>query len=271
MIALRTILIVFFAIFALTACVTKGKYVELEGNLTATQEEVEAKNREIQDLEERREALEYQTAEMENQLREKKLTIDEMENQLQETKMVIEQMESQLKIKKMAIDDMEKQLQEKEGIIDEMASTRRNIETSLQDQIASKQVKLEMLEGKLKITFIDKILFNSGSAKVNRAGQQTLSNLAHTLKQQPDQKIVVEGHTDDVKVGRSLRKVFPTNWELSTARATAVVRYLQEEAAIEPKRLSAVGYSFYKPVADNEDEEGRAQNRRIEIILVPPR
>ena len=87
--ALSTIFIGLFAILFLTACVTKGKYVELEGNLAATQEEVEAKNREIQDLEEKRRALEGQTVEMENQLREKKLTIDEMEYQLRETKMMV--------------------------------------------------------------------------------------------------------------------------------------------------------------------------------------
>jgi chemotaxis protein MotB len=223
-------------LFLATACVSKTKYLDLENDLAATQEQVNEKNDEIRKLEKKRMELMGQIAEMENQIKEK-----------------------------------EDALKEKNEVIDEMASTRKSIEDSLKDQIASKQVKLESLEGKLKITFVDKILFNSGSAKINQAGRQSLLSLADILKQEPDQLIVVEGHTDNVGVGKSLQNVYPTNWELSTARATAVVRFLQDKAEIQPERLSAVGYSYYKPIADNDTEEGRAQNRRIEIILVPPR
>jgi len=219
---IRFIIICLFTLFLLTACVSKAKYLDLENNLAATQEQVDAKNQEIR----------------------------KMEKQLEEK---------------------ENALKKKDEVIDEMASTRKSIEDSLKDQIESKQVKLETLEGKLKITFIDKILFNSGSAQINQAGQQSLLSLADVLNQEPDQKIVVEGHTDNVGVGKSLQSVYPTNWELSTARATAVVRFLQDKAGIKPERLSAVGYSYYKPIADNDTEDGRAQNRRIEIILVPPR
>jgi len=219
---IRFIIICLFTLFLLSACVSKAKYVDLENNLAATQEQVDAKNQEIR----------------------------KMEKQLEEK---------------------ESALKKKDEVIDEMASTRKSIEDSLKDQIASKQVRLETLEGKLKITFVDKILFNSGSAQINQAGQQSLLSLADALNQEPDQKIVVEGHTDDVGVGKSLQSVYPTNWELSTARATAVVRFLQDKAGIKPERLSAVGYSYYKPIAENDTEDGRAQNRRIEIILVPPR
>ena len=79
----------------------------------------------------------------------------------------------------------------------------------------------------------------------------------------------MEGHTDDVKIGKSLQSKFPTNWELSTARAAAVVRYLQDNAGIEPQRLTASGFSQFQPVATNKTAEGRSQNRRIDIILVP--
>jgi chemotaxis protein MotB len=100
-------------------------------------------------------------------------------------------------------------------------------------------------------------------------GQEVLLKLADTFKDNEDQNIVVEGHTDDVQIGSALLDRFPTNWELSTARATAVVRFLQEKGNIAPQRLTASGFSFYQPVASNETPEGRKQNRRIEIILVP--
>ena len=234
--SLQTVIVCLFSVALLSACVAKTKYVDLENDLAASQEQVDAKNAEIRQLEEKRTALAGQLTEMEKRLEQK-----------------------------------ETELIEKDEVIDEMASTRKNIEDRLKDQIASKQVRLETLEGKLKITFVDKILFNSGSAHINHAGQQSLLSLAGILKQEPDQQIVVEGHTDDVGVGKALQNVYPTNWELSTARATAVVRFLQDQAEINPQRLSAVGYSYYKPIGDNDTEEGRAQNRRIEIVLVPPR
>lgn len=96
---------------------------------------------------------------------------------------------------------------------------------------------------------------------------ELLQNMAAALKNNKDQNIVVEGHTDNVPLSAGLKKRFPSNWELSTARAAAVVRFFQELAGIEPQRLSARGYSFYRPVAPNTSEAGRHQNRRIEIIL----
>jgi chemotaxis protein MotB len=84
-----------------------------------------------------------------------------------------------------------------------------------------------------------------------------------------DKAISIEGHTDDVPIGAELSKQYPTNWELSAVRATTVARYLQENIGIDPGLLSAIGYGEYQPVTSNESEEGRAKNRRIEIVLVP--
>ena len=115
----------------------------------------------------------------------------------------------------------------------------------------------------------DKILFNTGSVVINDRGKELLAKIADSLRDNLNQKILVEGHTDNVGIGTELRQRFPTSWELSTARATAVARFLQEVTGLEPERLSACGYSFYRPLAPNDTEEGRRQNRRIEIILGP--
>jgi chemotaxis protein MotB len=160
----------------------------------------------------------------------------------------------------------EKRIKELKNAIAQRDKARRQIETDLEEQIKAQQVKLEELFGKLKVTFIDRILFDSGSTKINEKGEKLLSKLAESLKHN-NQNIIVEGHTDNVKIGLGLRKKYPTNWELSVARSAAVVRYLTEKANIEPQRLTSSGYSFYRPVASNETEEGRHQNRRIEIIL----
>jgi chemotaxis protein MotB len=106
---------------------------------------------------------------------------------------------------------------------------------------------------------------------INPKGQEILLKLSDSFRENRNQNIAVEGHTDDVKIGAALLERFPTNWGLSTARATAVVRFLQEKGNIEPERLTPTGFSFYRPVATNETPEGRKQNRRIEIVLVPIR
>ncbi|UCD81366.1 MAG: OmpA family protein [Desulfobacterales bacterium] len=152
-------------------------------------------------------------------------------------------------------------------VIQLLDDTKKTIETSLKDQIAAQEIELVEEADTLKVIFIDKILFDSGSAEINDRGKELLLIMADSLKDYKEQKILVEGHTDDVPLSASLQKRFPSNWELSTARAAAVARFLQEKAGIKPERLSVRGYSFYRPVAPNNTEEGRRQNRRIEIIL----
>ena len=173
-------------------------------------------------------------------------------------------LKKELKQEKLAVEQKERELSK-------LDKTRMKIESSLKEQIARKDIKLEGIEGKLKVTFVDKILFDSGSVMIKPKGQEVLLKLADSFRDNEDQNIAVEGHTDDVKIGSGLLDRFPTNWELSTARATAVVRFLQEKGNITPGRLTASGFSYYRPVATNETPEGRGQNRRIEIILVPVR
>lgn len=157
------------------------------------------------------------------------------------------------------------QLQEK--VIRLLDDTKKTIETSLKDQIEAQQIEVVEENDTLKVIFIDKILFDSGSAEINVRGKELLQAMAGSLKGDKYREIIVDGHTDNVPLSASLQKLFPSNWELSTARAAAVVRFLQEDAGINPQRLSARGYSFYRPVAPNDTEEGRRQNRRIEITL----
>lgn len=161
------------------------------------------------------------------------------------------------------------QLQEK--VIRLLDDTKKTIETSLKDQIAAQDIEVVEVEDKLKLVFVDKILFDSGSAEINSTGETLLQLVAASLKENKNHWIVVEGHTDDVPLSPALKKRFPSNWELSSARAVAVVRFLQEKGGLAPERLAVHGYSFYRPVATNKTPEGRRQNRRIEIILSPLR
>ena len=116
---------------------------------------------------------------------------------------------------------------------------------------------------------VDKILFPSGEASITTAGLRILQRVGAVLKTTEGKIIRVEGHTDNVAISDKLKSTFATNWELSTARATNVVRFLQDSVGIDATRLQAVGLSQYHPVAPNTTVQGRSQNRRIEIALLP--
>ena len=142
---------------------------------------------------------------------------------------------------------------------------------SLQKEMEAKEIEITELRGRLTVNLMDKVLFDSGEAEIKKAGREVLNKIAkNLLNKYPDRAILVEGHTDNVPIGRELQAKFATNWELSNARATSAVRYLQDYGNVTPERLSAIGYSEYHPMETNDTEEGRAKNRRIEIILLPP-
>lgn len=124
--------------------------------------------------------------------------------------------------------------------------------------------KLEIGEDKMRILFLAPVLFESGSATLKPDSMPHLEKLARALEELPN-PIQIEGHTDNVPLGPNLP--FKTNWELSSARAFAVLRFI-EQAGIPPARLSAIGYGEHRPLKSNDDEPGRSANRRIEINLM---
>jgi len=145
-----------------------------------------------------------------------------------------------------------------------LASFRRMLD-QFRSMIDSGRLRVRIVRGQMVIELPSAILFRSGSADLSEQGEQTLTEVAAILRTIPDRRFQVAGHTDNVPVRRS---GFDSNWELSTARATTVVQYLQEQG-VDPTFLSAAGYSEFAPMGSNDSEEGQAQNRRIEIALMP--
>ncbi len=158
---------------------------------------------------------------------------------------------------------------EKAEQLEKTTQTYQDLTKKLEKEIQEGQIQITEMKNRLTMTMVDKILFPSGSAEIGKKGKAVLDKVTAILKDVKDKRIQVEGHTDNVKIVSSLKAKFPTNWELSTARATEVVRYLQESGGIDPKLLSATGYSEYQPVASNDTDEGKQKNRRIEIVLLP--
>ena len=156
----------------------------------------------------------------------------------------------------------------REEQVQKVSSTYESLLEKMKSEISMGQVTISELKGKLTVNMVDSILFDSGKAEVKKGGLEILGKVISILKDVNDKSIRIEGHTDNVQIVGVLAKRYPSNWELSAARAINVARYLQDEG-IDPGQLSAIAYGEWKPVATNDTTEGKAMNRRIEIVLVP--
>ncbi|MBI5055046.1 MAG: OmpA family protein [Nitrospirae bacterium] len=159
-------------------------------------------------------------------------------------------------------------IKERDRVIEEQKHSYDNVVSELTDEIKKGEIAVKQLKDKLTLTMVEKILFDSGKADIKTNGKKVLDRVAEILKGITDKQIRIEGHTDNVPIGSVLAEKFPTNWELSTTRATTVARYLQDKG-VSPAFLNAAGYSEYRPVESNETDEGKSKNRRIEIVLIP--
>ena len=213
---------------------------QLQGELTTTQAELEAKKNKIQLLED---------------------TIDEV--QARATNLT----EAKAKAEAEAMELLsEKQRRQEE--LKRKEEEFRDLREELQKEIEAKEITITMLQGQLTVNLMDKILFDSGKADIKADGKRVLDKIAKTfLNRYPEREIRVEGHTDNIPFRGSVLN----NWALSTERAISAVRYLQTRTGVEPARLAAVGYAYYRPIDTNKTREGRARNRRIEIVVMPPK
>lgn len=157
--------------------------------------------------------------------------------------------------------------QEQARLRAEMAQLRADLNQKLEQQISEKNALVQKVDDLTVITLGESAMFGSGLADLTPSGTETINKIAETLNDYPGYHVRVEGHTDDRSIGKNLKPKFSSNWELSTARATAVVRYMIYGLKIAPERLSAAGYAQYRPASDNSTKEGRAMNRRIRVVI----
>lgn len=152
----------------------------------------------------------------------------------------------------------------------EVKGTYDRFVAALQGEISQKEIALHQAKERLTVTILDRVLFPSGQAALTSDGERIIAKVATILAKIGDRRIMIEGHTDNIPIRPPLSLRFPTNWELSTARATEVVKHLLSHGVLSAMQLSAVGRADTAPVASNAAEDGRRLNRRIEIIVLPP-
>ncbi len=175
----------------------------------------------------------------------------------------LQKMKDDLASRSKRIEELEAAISAKEN---QMKALKDKISAALTD-FEGKGLHVHRKNGKVYVSMENKLLFKSGSWAVNAKGQQALHQLAAVLAQNPDIHVLIEGHTDNVPY--RAHGLLKDNWDLSTKRATAVVRIILENKGINPKSLTAAGRSKYAPIAPNTTATGRAKNRRIEVILTP--
>ncbi len=166
------------------------------------------------------------------------------------------------------LSDAERALEEareRQAAADARDAIYRRLKDSLQAMIDAGKLDVRIARGRMVIDLKQDILFASGEAEVSEIGIDTLKAVAIALAEFDERQFQVEGHTDNIPIKTSR---FPSNWELSTARAVAVVK-LFIDAGMNPDNLSAAGFGEFQPRADNASDEGRALNRRIEVVMVP--
>jgi chemotaxis protein MotB len=241
----------------------ENRLTELRNRLQSTSDDLAAKDRKIAEMENIQQTLEGQ---IERQKKEQE-ELDRLKNGLR-TQLGMTQ--SQIASLSMEAEAKEEQLKTKEKQLKSMEKAMEELSKQFERQIKEKEIQISALEDKLSIRLVDKILFSSGSADITPAGHRVLESLATELRNMEGFEIAVSGHTDNVPLGPKIKELYYDNLGLSVARAAAVSRVLREEG-VNPENLSAVGHSMYRPVAGNDTQEGRRQNRRVEIILAPMR
>jgi len=190
-------------------------------------------------------------------------------SQAEQYNLALRQKTDELNEKERLLMEREKSLRELQQMIARQDSITSRLNDILRNALLgfqSDELSVEIRNGKVYVSMSDKLLFKSGSAAVEAKGREALKVLADVLDKNPDIDILVEGHTDNVPIRTSQ---YRDNWDLSVARATSIVRILTDEYKITPTRLTASGKGEFSPRADNASSEGRASNRRTEIILSP--
>jgi chemotaxis protein MotB len=158
-------------------------------------------------------------------------------------------------------------IQQKVGSLEQQQKQYNALVQGLATEVQKGQLQVRQYQNMLTVDLSEQIFFDSGRATLKPGGKQVLKKVADAIQAYENKIIRVVGYTDNVPVAKALQGKYPTNWELSVARATTVVRFLQD-AGIPPERMVASGRGEYSPVASNDTPEGREKNRRIEIMLI---
>lgn len=251
------------SVLMLSSCVSKSKYTALQGQYDETNEELSKTRMELASCLDNKKNAQKEIEYLKKTNYQLLKNIGNMSTLSKKEAENLERSLEQLKEKDMTIKSLQDAMNKRDSVTFALVTSLKGATVGMDDQ----DISINVEKGVVYVSISDKLLFNSGSAKLSAEARTVLGKVAKVLKAQAELEFMVEGHTDNKAVLASAS--FQDNWELSALRAASVVRALQDDFAIDPKRMTVAGKGEYAPVADNTNAEGRAQNRRTRIVILP--
>ena len=259
-------LFTFLTILLCTSCVTKKKFMLAELAATASKDSLQGL------LTDCRNTGNQMSVQIKNLMRDTTKmgnSIRQYQSMLNVNMTEQEKLNALLNQKKNELNERERTINELQQMINAQNEKVRKLLSSVKDALlgfSSDELTVREKDGKVYVAMSDKLLFQSGSARLDKRGEEALSKLAEVLNKQTDIDVFIEGHTDNKPINTVQ---FKDNWDLSVIRATSVVRILIKNYNVNPLQIQPSGRGEYMPVDDNETAEGRSKNRRTEIIMAP--
>ena len=247
----------------LSSCVSQKKYAELEAQHRETQDQLNTATVKLNSCLDDKENLQEQITRLNNQNAALLNNVGDLATLSKKEAENLERSLESIKEKDLKIQRMQDAITKKDSVTLALVTSLKGALGNMNDE----DIEISVEKGVVYVSISDKLLFASGRYNVTNRAREVLGKVATVVNNRPDLEFMVEGHTDSQSVIRNA--VLQDNWDLSVKRATSVVRVLQEDFGVSPERMTAAGRSYYVPVASNDTEAGRAQNRRTRIIVLP--
>lgn len=266
---MKRIIFALCLLIAVTSCVSKKKYVVAENGRLAALSRERVLNRNLGQQKDEIAKLKQQITDLMSDTTRLGQAIRDYRKSLYSNLSEQEKLNMLLKEKMEKLAEREATINKLQAEVDAQNARLQSLLNSVKDALlgfSSDELTVTEKNGKIYVAMSDKLLFESGSAQVNKQGKEALGKLAEVLKKQHDIDVFIEGHTDN----KPIKTVqFKDNWDLSVVRATSVVRILTKDYGVNPLQILPCGLGEFMPVDNNESVEGRAHNRRTEIIMAP--
>ncbi len=260
----KTVLLI-MSIAMMSSCVSKKKYVELENQLSNTQSNLQRTTMEKEEAQRKLDAIEARVADYNARINSLQESNDD---KMEMNDLTAMSTNNKRKMRETLRNVDPAELSEARTLEDSInLAVSYNLKQSITDDVDSDDIDITVDKTVVMINVSDKLLFNSGSYRVSKNADNLLKNLAEVINSEPAMEVMIEGHTDSQTMvpGSHLQD----NWDLSVRRATSIVRILQDRYDVDPAKLIAAGRSSYAPLAENDNNENRAKNRRTRIVILP--
>ena len=266
---MKRIIFALCLLIAVTSCVSKKKYMVAENGRLAALSRERVLNRNLGQQKDEIAKLKQQITDLMSDTTRLGQAIRDYRKSLYSNLSEQEKLNMLLKEKMEKLAEREATINKLQAEVDAQNARLQSLLNSVKDALlgfSSDELTVTEKNGNIYVAMSDKLLFESGSAQVNKQGKEALGKLAEVLKKQHDIDVFIEGHTDN----KPIKTVqFKDNWDLSVVRATSVVRILTKDYGVNPLQILPCGRGEFMPVDNNESVEGRAHNRRTEIIMAP--